>query len=338
MTAYVARRSLPLRETVVAPAYQALAAESLLGLETGEAIEVRDLLYGLLMVSGNDAAVALADAAAGSEERFVARMNAAAARLGLDHTSYANPIGLDQPGNYSTARDLASLAVRLQDDRVLRRIFDAAEYDTRSGGQPRHLVNRNTLVLTVPWVSGVKTGYTLEAGYVLVGSGRRKGVDLVSVVLGAPSEAARDQATLDLLEHGFSLYHREHPVWPGQRLGEASVRYQDAELPLVAARGIGVAARDDEQLAVQLQAPDEVEGPIENGARLGSATVTLDGEPVGQVPLRAARAVDEASAMQRFDDAVPGPRAIAVLFVLAGLALLCAGVAMTVRLLTRRHG
>ena len=101
MTAYVARRSLRLGETVTAPAYQALAAESLLGLEAGERIRVRDLLYGLLLVSGNDAAVALAEASAGSVPSFVDRMNRAARRLGLDDTSYANPIGLDEPGNLS---------------------------------------------------------------------------------------------------------------------------------------------------------------------------------------------------------------------------------------------
>jgi serine-type D-Ala-D-Ala carboxypeptidase (penicillin-binding protein 5/6) len=333
MTAYVARRSLELRETVVAPPYQALAAESLLGLEAGELIEVRDLLYGLLMASGNDAAVTLADASAGSQEAFVAKMNAAARRLDLDHTSYANPIGLDQPGNYSSARDLAELAVELRGDPALRRIFDTAEYDTVSGVRPRHVVNRNTLVLTVPWIDGIKTGYTLSAGYVLVGSGERRGVDLISVVLGAPGEAERDQATLDLLEYGFSLYGREHPVEPGARLASPEVRYQDETLPLLAAEGVEVAARRDQDLAVAVDAPAEVEGPIERGQRLGRATVTLDGELVERVPLRAARPVDEASLLQRYDAAVPGPRALAVVVAIVVLAGLLASV---VALLRRR--
>lgn len=334
MTAYVARRSLRLRETVVAPPYEALAAESLLGLQAGETIEVRDLLYGLLMVSGNDAAVALADGAAGSEGRFVARMNAAAERLGLDHTSYANPIGLDEAGNYSSARDLAEFAVRLRRDRVLRRIFDTAEYDTTSGAQSRHLVNRNNLVLDVPWVNGVKTGYTLDAGYVLVGSGERRGVELVSAVLGTPSEAARDQATLELLDYGFSLYRREHPVRAGEQLAAPSVRFQDLSLPLIAAKGAGVAARADERLAVEVDAPQEVEGPIERGQRVGTAIVTLDGELVERVPLRAARAVSEASLLDRFDAAVPGPRALAVL---AGIAALGLAGAAALALIRRRR-
>ena len=109
MTAYVARERLGLGQTVVAPAYVATTAESLLGLTEGERIEVRDLLYGLILASGNDAAVALAEAAAGSEAAFVRRMNRAAKGLALDDTSYANPIGLDESGNFSSARDLVDL-------------------------------------------------------------------------------------------------------------------------------------------------------------------------------------------------------------------------------------
>ncbi len=333
MTAYVARRSLKLRETVVAPPYQALAAESLLGLEAGEQIQVRDLLYGLLMASGNDAAVTLAEASTGSQEAFVAKMNAGARRLGLDHTSYANPIGLDQPGNYSSARDLAELAVELRGDPALRRIFDTAEYDTVSGVRPRHVVNRNTLVLTVPWIDGIKTGYTLSAGYVLVGSGERRGVDLISVVLGAPGEAERDQATLDLLEYGFSLYRQEHPVDANAMLASAAIRYQDETLPLLAGHGVEVAARRDQDLAVAIDAPTEVEGPIERGERLGRATVTLDGGLVDRVPLRAARSIAEASLLQRYDAAVPGPRALAVVVAIAAAAGL---LATAVALLRRR--
>jgi D-alanyl-D-alanine carboxypeptidase (penicillin-binding protein 5/6) len=338
MTAYVARHELKLGDTVVAPPYQALAAESLLGLQAGERIEVRDLLYGLLMVSGNDAAVALADAAAGSERRFVEQMNAAADRLGLDETSYANPIGLDEAGNYSTARDLARLAVTLRDDPVLRRIVDTAEYDTTSGARSRHLVNRNLLVLSVPWVNGVKTGHTLQAGYVLVGSGERKGVELVSAVLGSPSEAARDQATLDLLDYGFSRYHRKQPVEDGERLASADVRYQDTTVPLVAGHSVSLAARDDQDLSVAIDAPAEVEGPLERGARLGEATVTLDGEVVDRVRLRAARPVAEASTVQRVDAAIPGPRAVVVILALAALAAAMLCLVAVIRHLRARPG
>ena len=317
MTAFVARRSLELDEALVAPPYQALAAESLLGLQPGERIEVRDLLYGLLLASGNDAAVTLAQGSAGSVEAFVRRMNVAAVRLGLDRTSYANPIGLDEPGNHSTAGDLAALAVRLREDRVFHRIFDTTEYVTRSGAQPRRLVNRNTLVHAVPWIDGVKTGYTLEAGYVLVASGERRGAELVAVVLGAPSEEARDAGALELLRYGISLYERERVLTRGTPVSSALLVDQAERLELVPAATVEVTARRDEEVATRLDAPAEVEGPIERGQRLGTAIVSVDGDVEDRVGLLAARAASAASPLERFDGAVPGPRAFAWACVLA---------------------
>ena len=265
MTAYVARRELGLHEVVVAPPYQALAAESLLGLEAGERIEVRDLLYGLLLVSGNDAAEALAQAAAGSEDAFVAEMNRAASKLGLDDTSYANPIGLDEAGNYSSAEDLVELAIELRRDKLFRRIFDTPEAVTETGARPRQLVNRNVLVRTVPDVNGVKTGYTIDAGNVLVGSAEREGVELVSAVLGAPSESERDSATMSLLDYGFSLYHRRSPVKAGRPLAAVAIRDREAEVP---------AARRPATLRVTVRRGQRVEtvgaGPA-RGRRAGRA-------------------------------------------------------------------
>ena len=197
MTAYVARAALGLDQTVVAPAYTPVSsAESLLGLMAGERIAVRDLLYGLILASGNDAAQALAEVSSGSEPAFVRRMNRAARRLGLDHTSYANPIGLDEAGNFSSARDLVELTRELRRDEFFRRLFDTPQATLSSGARPRTVVNRNNLVRTVPFVSGVKTGYTLGAGNVLVASAEREGVELVSAVLGAGTESERDAATL----------------------------------------------------------------------------------------------------------------------------------------------
>ncbi|MGH2988187.1 MAG: D-alanyl-D-alanine carboxypeptidase family protein, partial [Solirubrobacterales bacterium] len=325
MTAFVARDELALGKTVVAPAYFANTAESLLGLSEGERIEVRDLLYGLILASGNDAAAALAQAAAGSEKAFVRRMNRAAERLGLDDTSYANPIGLDEPGNFSSARDLVDLTLALREDPAFRRIFDAPEADQESGARPRTVVNRNNLVRTVPYVNGVKTGYTLGAGNVLVGSAERDGVQLVSAVLGAPTEPARDSATLELLHYGFSLYERERVLSERERVAAAAVRWQDESLPLVAQRPAAVTVRRDQRVDLEVASPTEVEGPIRRGERLGRARVTVDGEPVQRVALLAARSVPEATALQRFDGAIPGPRVVAWGVAVGGLALLFGG-------------
>jgi D-alanyl-D-alanine carboxypeptidase (penicillin-binding protein 5/6) len=337
MTAYAARRDLPLSKRVVAPPYEALAAESLVGLRAAERIAVRDLLYGLLLASGNDAAVALAEAAAGSEPRFVAQMNRDAKRLGLRNTSYANPIGLDEPGNYSSARDLVTLATELREDPFFRRVLDAPEATLRTDGRTIRVTNRNLLVRTVPWVNGVKTGYTLGADYVLVGSGTRKGVTLVSAVLGAPTESERDAATLELLEYGFSQYRRERLIKPGERLAAPEVRYQDTTMPLVAGRELTTTLRRDQRVKTDLRVPAEVEGPIERGDRIGSATVTVDGQAIGTVPLLAARTVGEADIGDRVDSAIPGGRLAAWVLITAALvgAVLLFGWAISRRRGTR---
>jgi D-alanyl-D-alanine carboxypeptidase (penicillin-binding protein 5/6) len=338
MTAYLALRDLPLQRRLVAPPYHPIPGESLLGLEAGERMSVRDLLYGLLLPSGNDAAVTLADGVAGSVPAFVAEMNRAAGRLGLRDTSYSNPIGLDQPGNYSSPRDLVKLTLDLRRDRLFRRIVDTPQKTLRTGNSPRTVVNRNDLVGRVPWVNGVKTGYTPDAGNVLVGSGTRKGVTLLSVVMGAPTETARDDDTLALLRYGFSLYRRETPVQKGERLAGPTVRGRDDSLPLVAARSVQVTARRGQSVRVRVDAPRDVLGPIPRGRRLGAAVVTVDGEVAGRAPLlskRAALAPASRSLVSRVDDAVPGPRA--VVWIAAGGAAVAIVIGIVLALARRRN-
>src|SRR5262249_30577610 len=146
--------------------------ESLLGLRVGQRISVRDLLYGLILRSGNDAAYDLSLAAAGSEGRLVGQMNRYAAALGLTPTHYAHPIGLDQRGNYSSAYDLAVLARRLLAIPVFARIADSRRAVLRSVRPRRRIETIDELLEMAPWVNGVKTGHTFGARYVLVGSGR----------------------------------------------------------------------------------------------------------------------------------------------------------------------
>lgn len=299
MTAYVALRELPLSRIVRAARYRPEYGESLLGLRTGQRISVRDLLYGLIMRSGNDAAYDLALAAAGSEARFVGQMNRYAAALGLSHTHYANPIGLDQRGNYSSAGDLAALTERLLRIPVFARIAAARSAVLRSVRPRRRIATINELLQMAPWVTGVKTGHTFGARYVLVGSGRRKGVELVSVAIGAPTDEDRFRDNLDLLEYGFSKYRRRLPVRAGRALAEPSIRFSGGGLPLRAVRTVAVGLRRDQRLSVEVRAPSEVEGPIRRGARLGTATVFVDGRRAATVPLRAGRAVPNASAFDR---------------------------------------
>jgi serine-type D-Ala-D-Ala carboxypeptidase (penicillin-binding protein 5/6) len=301
MTAYVALRELPLDRIVRAAPYQAEYGESLLGLRPGQRISVRDLLYGLILRSGNDAAYDLARAAAGTEMRFVAQMNRYAAALGLSHTHFANPIGLDQRGNHSSAGDLAALTRRLLRIPAFARIADSRSAVLRSVRPPRRIETINELLHMAPWVTGVKTGHTFGALYVLVGSGRRKGVGLISVAVGAPTDEDRFRDNMELLRYGFSRYQRRRPIHVGQRLADPSVRYAGGSLPLRASRTVAVGIRRGQRLDLAVRAPAEVEGPIQRGARLGEATVTVDGLAVARVPLRAGRAVAKAGVLDRVE-------------------------------------
>ena len=290
MTAYIALRELEPGEEVTAPEYAAGPTESLMGLEAGEVVTVRDLLYGLLLASGNDAATALAIRVSGSVSDFVNRMNAYARRLGLGETAYTDPIGLDT-GNVSSARDLVALAVRLRRDPLFRRIVDTPRATVGAPPERHRLVNRNTLVLEEPFVNGVKTGTTLAAGYVLVASAQRRGVELVSALLGAPGESERDAGTLDLLDYGYSLYRRRTLVAGNERIATLTLDEGRGRLPLVAAGAVSAVARADQSVAVEYEAPAPPEGAVERGESFGTAVVTLAGEEVAEVGVVAARAV-----------------------------------------------
>jgi D-alanyl-D-alanine carboxypeptidase (penicillin-binding protein 5/6) len=325
MTAYVVLRELPLDRQVRAAPYEAEYGESLLGLRPGQSISVRDLLYGLILRSGNDAAYDLALAAAGSEARFVAEMNRYAAAIGLADTHYANPIGLDEPGNYSSAGDLATLARRLLAIPAFAKIAAARRLVLRSVRPPRRITTINELLRMAPWVTGVKTGHTFGALYVLVGSGRRKGVGLISVAVGAPSDEDRYLDNIELLDYGFSLYKRRLPVRAGSALARAAIRYSGGELPLNAARTVAVGVRPDQRMSIAVRAPSEVEGPIRRGASLGRVSVYVDGRRAATVPLRAARAVEEAGAFERVGSFLEDekiPVGIALCVILVGVVLL----------------
>jgi serine-type D-Ala-D-Ala carboxypeptidase (penicillin-binding protein 5/6) len=202
MTALLTLERARLTDVFTAAPYSPSPAESLMGLHAGERLTVADLLRGLLVVSANDAAVTLAVDVAGSQRRFVGLMNRRARQLGLRDTHYANPVGLDEPGNYSSAADLVKLTLVLRQRAFFRATTNLGSVTLRSGSRVRHLVNRNDLVRTVPYVNGVKTGHTNNAGYILVGSATRGGVTLVSAVLGDSSEGARDADTMRLLSPG----------------------------------------------------------------------------------------------------------------------------------------
>ena len=302
---------------LTSPGYDPLPPESRIDLRRGERMRVDDLLEALLLESANDAAVTLAEGISGSREAFVADMNERAAELRLENTSYANPIGLDDPANYSSANDLAVLARRLMKKPRFRRIVDMPVAQLETGFRPRVVDNRNRLVALYPWVTGIKTGYTSLAGDVLVGSARRGGARVISVVLGEPSESARDADTVALLRWGLNRFHRVRALDPARPLARAEVEYRDERAPLVPGRAATVLVRDGETLRRRVVAPEQLEGPLPAGDRVGAVTVLVDGRPVRRVALVTARDVPGAGTMRVLVSALGVP-----LTLLAGLVIL----------------
>ena len=318
MTALLALERARPGDVFTAPAYNALAVESQIRLARGERMRVADLLEALLLESANDAAVTIAEGVSGSRAAFVSEMNSRAAELGLEGTSFANPIGLDDPQNRSTARDLALLSVRLMRNSSFRRIVDKPRATLESGSRRRVVANRNRLVGRHGFVDGIKTGHTLGAGYVLVGAATGKGgARVVSVVLGEPSEAARDADTLALLRYGLSLFRRVTPLRPGRIVTRVRVKHRDERAALVPSRSLRTTARKGERLRTRVRAPQELDGPIDRGRRVGTATVLLGGRPVGRVPLVTAEEVPGAGPLRVVASTLGTP-----LIVLALLALL----------------
>jgi serine-type D-Ala-D-Ala carboxypeptidase (penicillin-binding protein 5/6) len=336
MTALLTLERAKLSDTFTAARYHPPPIESQIGLEPGERMSVRDLLRGLLVESANDAAVTLAEGVSGSRRAFVRAMNRRARQLELENTSYANPIGLDEAGNHSTARDLARLAIVLRTHRFVRTTVDRPSITLTTGNRPRTFSNRNDLVGRVGWINGVKSGRTRQAGYVLVGSGSRRGIQLVSAVLGTASEAARDQATQGLLEWGFGRFQRIRSVIRGREMARVPIRYRrGAELALVVGstdRRIVPRGRRDDVSFRLVGVPADVTGPIVRGQGFGAIEILQNGRPVGRVPLVAAASVPEADLTQKAKSWFTGPLAILLAFgVLAGTVLLATQLRRTLR-------
>jgi len=335
MTALLALEQRKLSSRMTTVGYAGAPAESVVGLSAGERMTTADLLRALLLASANDAAATIAVNVGGTTKNFVREMNRRARRAGLTRTHYANPIGLDDPRNESTARDLAKLALLVRRSAFARSVMDRRGAVLHSGAHVRVIANRNTLVGAVPWVNGVKTGHTSTAGYCLVGAGRRNGVELISVVLGTPSEAARNADTLALLRWGFTRYSRVTAATPASTVAQVPVQDQDRHVAVVPARTVRVVVRRGERPRLRPTGlPSQIEGPAARGTRVGVLLVTLRGRVVERVPLVTAAAVARASLWQRTSDLRPPLGVLLVLaLVVGGVASLSAG-----RRRSRRRG
>jgi len=269
------------------------AADSQLGLVPGDRMTVHDLLEAMLLPSADDAAEDLAyNVGGGSVGRFVGMMNAEARKLGLTRTHYSTPVGLDTPGNYASPSDLVRLAAYvLRTEPFFRRVVDRSSA-TLATGPVRIVANRNDLVGRVPWINGVKTGHTADAGYVLVASGTRDGMTLVGAVLGTASEAARDQNALALLDYGFDEFHTVRPVKADSVLARPPVTdtsgVHDA---VVASASFARIVKRSDRVETRVSVPTQLAGPLPRHAIVGQVTVLIDGRPVDRIPLLLTRAL-----------------------------------------------
>ena len=270
MTAYVVLNSEPLGRVFTAPGYSpSFSDESLIHLRAGERMTVADLLRGMLLASGNDAAMDVAVNTSGSVGAFVAQMNRSARGLGLRHTHYTNPIGLDSAGNYSSASDLVRLAAVLRGRAWFARTVDRGGAVLHSNLGAHAISNLNDLVRHVGFVNGVKTGHTPSAGYCLVGSATRNGVTMISAVLGDPSAYARNADTLALLRFGLSRYRSYTAFGTADVLATAKVRYRESDtIGLVPARAFSTVVRRGERVPqLVVHAPKKLDGPAAGGSQ-----------------------------------------------------------------------
>lgn len=324
MTALVALDELDLRKTYTLPSYVASAGESVAGLRGGERMTFADLLRAMMLPSANDAASDVATLSAGSVSAFVREMNDRARRLGLRNSHFSTPVGLDQEGNYSSAEDLVKMALLLRSNSFVREIMAQPRATLRSGSHERVVDNRNDLVGRYPFVDGVKTGHTLDAGYVLVGSATQNGVNVVSAVLGTSSEAARDADSLALLRYGLSRYERTVAVRVHEVVRRVPVDEQDdLRAELAAAETLRVVARKGERLRTRVTgAPATVEGPLTAGTKVGTVEVVRRGQVVASSALVVARDIPRASVPQRVRSWISRTGTLVLLAFLAGCTVL----------------
>lgn len=272
--------------------------------EPRKPVTADELIHGMIIQSGNDATIALAEAVGGSEESFAALMNKQAARMGLANSHFVNATGLPDPQHYSTARDLAVLAASvIRDFPEHFPLYSVREYRYNNITQ----YNRNRLLGSDPTVDGMKTGYHASAGYCLIATALRAPRRLVSVVLGTESETARAQESQKLLNYGFQFYDTVRLYQKGQQVG-AIPMYKGAKAELKAGFRedfiLSVPRGMADRLKATLESMQPLVAPVAEGQRVGTLKVTLDDKPMGEYPVVALEAVGVASIFGRAWDSL----------------------------------
>lgn len=309
MTAYITftalkEKRLTLEQTVPVSERAWRAGGSRMFIDPRKPVTVGELIQGMIIQSGNDACIALAEAIAGSEEAFAQLMNREAKRLAMNNSQFANASGLPDPKHFSTARDLATLASAiLRDFPAEYRYYSMKEYRYNNITQQ----NRNRLLWLDPNVDGMKTGYTEAAGYCLIASAKRESRRLLTVVLGAASESARAQESQKLLNHGFLYFDQA-------RLYEKGKAISNLEVWKGSANTVKAGVSEDLMISVPKGGADKVKAemvslqplvaPVTAGQRVGTIRVSFEGKPLGEFAAVALEAVPVAGIIGRAWDTV----------------------------------
>ena len=272
--------------------------------EVGKQVSMEDLLKGMIIQSGNDASVALAEHVAGSEQTFADLMNTRAKELGMSNSHFLNATGLPDPDHYTTARDIALVTAALIREFPEYYAWDGTKEFEYNGIKQQ---NRNRLLWRDPTVDGVKTGYTQNAGYCLVASAKRDQMRLISVVMGSKGPEARAQASLELLNYGFRFYESHRLYAAAKPVENLRVWMGDLQdLPVGPARDVvaTIPRGRYQELSARLDKAPDLTAPIARGARVGDIVVNFKGEELVRVPLVALQDVNEGSLWQKARDTV----------------------------------
>jgi D-alanyl-D-alanine carboxypeptidase (penicillin-binding protein 5/6) len=324
MTALVVLQHISnLSRTFTMPNWRADSVDSQIGLDPGEKMSVSDLMLAILLPSADDAAYDLAyNVGDGSISRFVADMNADAVSLGLTHTHYANPIGLDSPENYSSPYDLTRLAAyMLAHYPVFAHDVRLSHATLRTGNYVRNVTSTDTLLGTEPWLTGVKTGHTNAAGYILVSSGTQNRLTLIASVLGTASEAARNANALALLQYGFAAFHQVSPLRADAVVARLPVKEESRRAVVITASAWGMVLPRTDRVTLRVHLPARLTGPARAHGRVGTETVLVNGRPAATVVLILGRAIPEVPTLTKLSHSLVKPTTLGVLALLVGVLL-----------------
>jgi len=290
MTTIVILEKADLNEKVTVSAKAGGTGGSRLGLKRGDKTSVRDLLYGLMLRSGNDAAVALAEHVGGSVKGFAELMNGKAIELGLTNTHFVTPHGLDDANHYTTALELAKLTDYAMDNETFAKIVGTKSTTIYINNQSRQINNTNELLGVLNGVVGVKTGFTNNAGRCLVTETKRNNMDIITIVLGADTKKDRTKDSVNLIEYTFSKYKmynleeqiiKEFNKWKNineKRILIIKGKTSNPKLALGAIEKAIIPICDDDKIEYSINVLTEVEAPVEQWNVMGTLTVKLNGE------------------------------------------------------------